>query len=437
MAGPSKCPKGMGFIPEGPFKKDMGYKMEAGGKRKYYYKDVDVPGLCMDRHEVTDDKYESYQVKSGKERFEISTKSCRTGTLSLVARVKDTKALVKEIKERARSLKHGKDNCVLEIRETVTYRRSVEKPDFKGQGKPVTEVNWHEANAYCKAQGKRLPTGDEWEKAASGTYGTYSGPDKLNKKNARYDASEPAEVCSYEASKHDLCDMVGNVREWVSDLYQDEGENKRIARGGDWNEKNPEFLRASFQTTALPTFSDLSTGFRCAATPLSEVDPPPPSSSMTFECEEGAPWKTLTVRCERGVTNSATKSSTGIRIKQCNPAHWSSYTSWKRNTCNPIVPPPPDKRKRCSAANYKCSEYDAGAKAFKKNLKKECKNHRSVYKAVKKRCDPPPSGCPITISCKRARVDGNYPIKVLPGVRSKYGDDAAEKCAKKINDCLK
>lgn len=31
---------------------------------------------------------------------------------------------------------------------------------------PVTNVSWFAANAYCSAQGKRLPTIDEWEFAA-------------------------------------------------------------------------------------------------------------------------------------------------------------------------------------------------------------------------------------------------------------------------------
>ena len=33
--------------------------------------------------------------------------------------------------------------------------------------RPVTEISWYAAKAYCAAQGKRLPTTDEWEYAAA------------------------------------------------------------------------------------------------------------------------------------------------------------------------------------------------------------------------------------------------------------------------------
>ena len=36
-------------------------------------------------------------------------------------------------------------------------------PKAADANKPVTNVSWFAAHAYCAAQGKRLPTNDEWE----------------------------------------------------------------------------------------------------------------------------------------------------------------------------------------------------------------------------------------------------------------------------------
>ncbi len=49
-------------------------------------------------------------------------------------------------------------------------------PDDIGH-QPVTNVSWFAARAYCKAQGKRLPSLDEWEHAASASEDSPNGTD--------------------------------------------------------------------------------------------------------------------------------------------------------------------------------------------------------------------------------------------------------------------
>jgi len=47
------------------------------------------------------------------------------------------------------------------------WRNVLDAGDATDLRRPVTEVSWFAAKAYCASQGKRLPTVDEWEYAAA------------------------------------------------------------------------------------------------------------------------------------------------------------------------------------------------------------------------------------------------------------------------------
>lgn len=104
---------------------------------------------------------------------------------------------------------------------------------------PVVLVSWHDAQAFAQWAELRLPSGDEWEKAARGTDGRLypwgDSPPTAELCNCDHSTPETSPVGRYSPhgdSPYGCGDMAGNVAEWTATRGNDAEE--WVVRGGAW-----------------------------------------------------------------------------------------------------------------------------------------------------------------------------------------------------------
>jgi len=163
---------------------------------------------------------------------------------------------------------------------------------FKGNKRPVETVSWNDAVRFCnslsakaglqpcyflrkdsdeitfdsKTNGYRLPTEAEWEYACkAGTSENRYGEIDAIAWYRENSGGKTNDVGTKKPNAWGLYDMLGNVWEWCSDIYDETTYGSyRIFRGGGWNDAKRGCLATNRRRSHPTLFKIDDLGFRIA-----------------------------------------------------------------------------------------------------------------------------------------------------------------------------
>ena len=142
---------------------------------------------------------------------------------------------------------------------------------------PINCVDFKSAEAFCAFVGKRLPTEQEWERAARGDDGRKYpwGAEEPNMDLLCWKRlKEKLGTCEVGsrpkgASPYGVLDMAGNVNEWTSTKYCPYATpscetEEHSGRGGSWDYSNADNVTTTTRAGGKPTHARDLLGLRCA-----------------------------------------------------------------------------------------------------------------------------------------------------------------------------
>ncbi len=171
----------------------------------------------------------------------------------------------------------------------ATDKKAPADNDWERENRPVINVSWRDAQAYCAwlseqtGQSYRLPSEAEWEYAClAGTQTPFHTGERIkpDQVNFAQKHGKTLPVGSFAPNAFGLYDMHGNVWEWTQDCWHDNYQNapddgsawlekdggdcdRRVVRGGSWYDR-PRDLRSADRDRIYADVAGSDLGFRIA-----------------------------------------------------------------------------------------------------------------------------------------------------------------------------